>query len=151
MPEARIEDLNEIEKCLAILRETIHWLIEHKVEVFSSEIQMPAYYSWQAEKIRLDQGIDQLKGASSEDREALNEHGLTGDSLKFKMAGIRMWQSRFHDVRRTLPTAWPIVKRIARKLLEWLDIILDSLSTVFTILGPVAELKRGLEEDIDVI
>jgi hypothetical protein len=76
---------------------------------------------------------------------SLERHGLTGPSLVFKLALIEAQSRRYETSRRG-----PIrpARGLFKKLLEFIDILLESLSAALGVGGLVAEFKKGIEKAV---
>lgn len=76
---------------------------------------------------------------------SLERHGLTGPSLVFKLALIEA-QSRRYEASRGGPLR--PARGLFKKLLEFIDILLESLSAALGAGGLVAEFKKAIEKAV---
>lgn len=77
---------------------------------------------------------------------ALDRHGLTGASLRLKLFMIGAQSDRYQAQRRS---AGPRPARgLFKKLLEYIDILLESLADALGIGGLVAEFKKCIEKAV---
>lgn len=76
---------------------------------------------------------------------SLERHGLTGPSLVFKLALIDA-QSRHYETSRRSPIR--PARGLFKKLLEFIDILLESLSAALGVGALVAEFKKGIEKAV---
>lgn len=78
--------------------------------------------------------------------QVLQRHGLTGPSLVFKLALIEAQSRRYERSRTAAPGR--IARGLFKKLLEFVDILLESLSTALGVGGLVAEFKKCIEKGV---
>ena len=106
---------------------------------------------WDEVKQKLGSLIDDL-GKSEEDEFVRklkdSKIDISPRQLRWEIEGFNKVREEFDKVVQTLPLNIGIVGGILRKILRWLNIILDSLSAMFPQLGAVKEIKEAIEQKL---
>lgn len=106
--------------------------------------------AWDQERVRLLRAIEEVEDAvgdeNSDLRQRLDEVGLSGQGLAFKLSGFRRELEELGRLMGALQdrVEWTIVKPLLHRVLKWINIILGSLSRAL----PVLELKEAVEHSL---
>ena len=92
--------------------------------------------AWTEARPNFDGAIDRL---SNLDLDRLRQHGLYGRQLRFKLAVIRFFYSRYLGVGRG----------ILRKLIDIIDDLLKSLLDAMGTGGAISEIKDFIKDSLD--
>lgn len=129
---------------------SVKWLLDCLItsEHFLAErLREPALRAWEAEQWRIGKADEELERALAEEqhelRRQLDDAGLSGPSLSFKMIGFGGYFSRFREAVDN--GYWHVANALRGKLLGWTNLILGSLSSALPILEPIKEIKEGVE------
>ena len=139
----RETEKEKLKKFLNDVKEVMDFVIYEYIPRNSSELGMPSNLygylkaAWEETKKILpsvDREIDAIE------EKALSQHGLTGPQLEWKLKVYNY----FRDLFIKNPT-----KRLLTKLIDAIDGVLDSLSSVCGVVGAVKEIKDSLRPFLD--
>lgn len=135
--------LKNVDKYLSIIVEHQQVLLERP----DGEIQEV----WDEVKQKLSSLIDDLgKFKEGEFVKKLedSEIGISPRQLRWEIEEFNKVREEFDKLTETPPRNIGVVGKILRKILRWLNIILDSLSAIFPQLGTVKEIKEAIEQKL---
>lgn len=112
-------------------------------------ILIQAKKAWERASVTVIDVKEKLLSDSGNYDEGLRKVGLTGDDLRFKLNVFSSLRVRFDDleksiVARIIPRIH-VLRGVARRLLDVIDTVLDSLTGVFPPLEAVTEVKDTIE------
>ncbi len=128
MAEER-ESIKALDEFLRLVREELFTIIDKRLGDLPSELRGHAKDSWPEIDVRIKEAREQLRGVSEK---RLGELGLTGSSLKLKIQGFMLARASGR----------------MRRIFDWINTILGSLSGALPILEPVEEFKEALEHSL---
>ncbi len=123
------ETKDQLDKFLCEVKEELTIIIEKKRGELPEQLWGHFVEAWKETENVIDTAREQLSEKSEKDLEKV---GLSGNSLKLKLAGFKL-----------AVTSGMIIKRLG-----WMNIILGSLCRVLPVLEPVKEFKEALEESL---
>lgn len=135
------KDRADIAKFLAFVQSLLDEVVNHRPDIIPrGELYNFFEMAWPPVLAAITDAIKQLTSEGLD--EPLERVGLTGASLRLKLAGVANAHLRWRQGGKR-------PGRALRKLLDWIDTLLDSLASVVLAVEIVKEYKDCLRNEAD--